>query len=143
MPPLGSLPEVEIADLEVSGLDALVGLELTQVGPDAVSVRFDVTPALHDASGALHRGVVSAAVESVGSIAGAAWYEGRGHVVGISNSTSHYAPTSAGTVTAAATPVFRGDLVQEWTVDVTCDGTLLARGVLQIANVPDAGRLGH
>lgn len=132
---------MELSDIPHVGLDASMGLHMTAVGSERTSASFDVTPHLLDATGSLHRGVVSAAVETVASVAGAAWYHERGRVVGVSNTTSHFASTRAGRVDVVAEPVGLLDARQVWTVAVRVDDTLLAQGTVELANVPDGGWL--
>lgn len=130
------------SDIPHVGLDVRIGLRMTALEPDRATAAFEITADLLDETGSLHRGVISAAVETAASMAGAAWYSGRGQVVGVSNTTSHFASVGDGLVDVLAEPVARLDDRQVWTVAVTARGRLLARGNVALANVPDAGRLG-
>ena len=134
---------MEPSDIPHVGLDARLGLRVTAVGPERVAAGFEVTPDLLDGGGSLHRGVVSAAVETAASVAAAAWYEDRGRVVGVSNTTSHFASTGAGHVDVVAEPVALLDVRQVWAVSVVAGDVLLARGTVALANVPDGGWLGR
>lgn len=133
---------MELADVPHVGLDELMGLRVTALEPDRVTGSLEVTPDLLDATGALHRGVVSSVVESLASIAGAAWFAGRGSVVGVSNTTAHFTGVRAGVVTGVAEPVDRRSTRQVWVVSLTDeDGRLVSQGTVQLANLADHGRL--
>lgn len=132
---------MELSDIPHVGLDASTGLHMTAVGPERTSATFEVARHLLDPTGSLHRGVISAAVETVASVAGAAWYAGRGRVVGLSNTTSYFATTSAGRVDVVAEPAGLLETRQVWTVAVLAGDELLARGTVELANVPDGGWL--
>ena len=119
-----------------AGFDQLIGLDLTSVGPDEVRASLVVTSELLQPYGLLHGGVLCSVVETVGSLAGAAWFGDRGEVVGTSNSTSFLRAVREGRLTVRATPVHRGRTSQLWTVDVRDDrARLVARGELRLANL--------
>lgn len=132
---------MELSDIPHVGLDASMGLHMTSVGPERTTATFEVAAHLLAATGSLHRGVVSAAVETVASVAGAAWFADRGRVVGVSNTTSHFATTSSGRVDVVAEPAGLLDSRQVWTVVLLAEDVLLARGTVELANVPDGGWL--
>jgi 1,4-dihydroxy-2-naphthoyl-CoA hydrolase len=133
---------MEPQDVPILGWDEVIGLTYDVVTDDRVAARFAVRPELLDSTGVLHRGAVSSAVESVGSVAAASWYGQRGHVVGVANSTSHFRQVRDGAVTVVATPVARQDARQLWAVDVLdSDDELVAHGELAVANIRDAGGL--
>jgi 1,4-dihydroxy-2-naphthoyl-CoA hydrolase len=135
---------VQLSDVPNVGLDRLVGLRLSEVSPGRVSASLTVADHLSDGAGALHRGVLSAVVEACASVAGAAWFAERGQVVGVSNSTSHFAAVTGGVLDVVAEPVDRQDARQQWTVQVRdAAGTLVAQGTVWLSNIPDAARLGR
>ncbi|MFN2540521.1 MAG: PaaI family thioesterase, partial [Mycobacteriales bacterium] len=87
--------------------------------------------------GILHGGVLCSVVESVGSVSGAAWYDGP--VVGTSNHTNFLRATREGTLTARSTPIHRGRSQQLWEIDITDEqGRLVAKGQLRLANLDNA-----
>lgn len=133
---------MQLSDVPCVGLDALMGLRVTALEPDRVTGSLEITPDLLDGSGALHRGVISSVVESLASIAGAAWFAGRGSVVGVSNSTAHFTEVRAGAVTGVAEPVDRRSARQVWVVSLTDeDGQLVSQGTVHLSNLADHGRL--
>lgn len=133
---------MQLSDIPHVGLDALMGLRVTALEPDRVTGSLEVTPDLLDGSGTLHRGVISSVVESLASIAGAAWFAGRGHVVGVSNTTAHFTAVGAGVVTGVAEPVDRRSTRQVWVVSLTDqDGQLVSQGTVHLSNLADHGRL--
>ena len=114
--------------------DQLIGLRYTEVTKDGVTATFEVTPQLQQPYGILHGGVLCSVVESVGSISGAAWFEGA--VVGTSNHTNFIKATRSGTLTARSTPVHRGRSQQLWEVSITDEqDRLIAKGQLRLANL--------
>ena len=95
----GSSYGPEVTDLPtLPGFDTLIGLQLVSAGKDGVTATFEITPDLHQPYGVLHGGVLATVVETVGSISGAAWFEGP--VVGTSNHTNFLRATREGRLTA-------------------------------------------
>ena len=124
------------------GFDQLIGLKLVSADKDGVVATFEITPALHQPYGLLHGGVLATVVETVGSMSGAAWYDGP--VVGTSNHTNFLRATREGVLTARSTPVHRGRTQQLWTVDITDEqNRLVATGQLRVANLDKADALGR
>lgn len=122
------------------GLLGTLGVEIAEFGPDGCVLTMEVTPALLQPMGILHGGVHCALVESAASIAGAAWLDGRGHVVGCANHTDFLRPVSAGRLTARASAIHRGRTQQLWLVEITDEaGRLIARGEVRLANIPAGG----
>ena len=118
------------------GFDSLLGLTLTSVSGDEVVGTFEVRPELLQPYGLLHGGVLCSVVETVGSVAGAAWFGDRGHVVGTSNHTNFLRAVREGVLTAVATPIHRGRTQQLWTVDIRDEEQrLVAKGELRVANL--------
>jgi uncharacterized protein (TIGR00369 family) len=123
-------------DYSYDGFDKLLGLQITSATADEVIAHFEVRPELHQPFGMLHGGVLSAVVETVGSVGGAVWFGDRGNVVGVSNHTNFLRPVQEGTLTAVATPIHRGTTSQLWTVDVRDEQQrLVAKGELRVANL--------
>ena len=130
-----------MTELPVGHIDALIGLEYDEVGRDGVSASFEIKPELLQPYGILHGGVLATVVETVGSISGAAWFEGP--VVGTSNHTSFLRATRSGRLTVRSTPIHRGRTQQVWEVDITDEqDRLVAKGQLRLANLTDSDRLG-
>ena len=118
--------------------DQLIGLDYTEITKDGVTATFTVTPQLQQPYGILHGGVLCSVVESVGSISGAAWWDGP--VVGTSNHTNFIKATRDGTLTARSTPIHRGRSQQLWDIEITDDQQrLIAKGQLRLANLDKTG----
>ncbi|MFQ6230938.1 PaaI family thioesterase [Nocardia sp. NPDC002869] len=115
----------------------LMGLHVTELGPDRVRGEWTVTPQLHQPAGIQNGGVLCTVVETLASSGGAAWYGERGVVVGVNNNTDFLRAVRDGKLTAEATPLHRGGLQQLWQVVVTDeDGRLVARGQVRLQNLP-------
>ena len=88
-------------------------------------------------------GGVSGAGWLIASVAGSVWLHGRGHVVGVNNSTDFLRAVREGVITAVGTPVHRGRTQQLWRVEMTDDrDRLLAVGQVRLANIEDSSGLG-
>ncbi len=92
-------------DVPHMGLDAEIGFRVESIEPDRVTGSFRVTPALFGRDGSLHRGVLSATVGSIASVAAASRVGDMDQVVDVTNSTSYFATVSSGTVSLVAEPV--------------------------------------
>jgi 1,4-dihydroxy-2-naphthoyl-CoA hydrolase len=121
---------------EPVGFDKVLGLELSEVGPDRVTASFTVAPELLQPYGILHGGVMCSVVESAASVGGAVWFGDRGHVVGVSNHTNFLRAVRTGTLHVEATPVHRGRTSQLWTVRLRDEqDKLVGQGEVRLANV--------
>lgn len=126
-----------------AGFTGLIGMQVVELGPDRVVLRWEVRPELHQPYGIVHGGVYCAAVETAASYGAAYWWHGRGHVVGVSNQTDFLRAVREGSLTATATPLHRGRLQQLWQVEIHDDiARLVARGQVRLQNIEDAERLG-
>jgi 1,4-dihydroxy-2-naphthoyl-CoA hydrolase len=126
------------------GFAGLVGMEVTELGPDRVVLEWKVRPDLHQPYGILHGGVYCTAVETAASYGAAFWFGTRGNVVGVSNQTDFLRAVREGTLTATATPVHRGRLQQVWQVEIhDQDRRLVARGQVRLQNLENAEHLGR
>jgi 1,4-dihydroxy-2-naphthoyl-CoA hydrolase len=135
---------MDLSDVPYTGYDRVVGLRIDSLEQDRVRASFDVRDELRDSSGALHRGVISGAFESVASVAAAAWFSDRGHVVGVANSTSHFKSVREGRLEVLAVPVNRQAERQLWEVSLLNEaGELVAHSEVQLANIADAAVLGR
>ncbi|MGW0181289.1 PaaI family thioesterase [Nocardia sp. NPDC003345] len=115
----------------------LIGLRVTELGPDRVRGEWTVIPRHHQPAGIQNGGVLCTVVETLASTGGAAWYGDRGVVVGVNNSTDFLRAVREGKLTAEATPLHRGGLQQLWVVVITDDdGRLIARGQVRLQNLP-------
>ncbi|MDT4933455.1 MAG: 1,4-dihydroxy-2-naphthoyl-CoA hydrolase [Pseudonocardiales bacterium] len=118
------------------GLDALLGLEYSEVSGDRVVITWLVTPDHQQPYGIVHGGVYCAVVESAASIGAGLWLGERGQVVGVANQTDFLRAVGAGQLTAVATPVHRGRSQQLWTVEISDEQQrLVARGQVRLQNL--------
>lgn len=131
-------------DEGVTGFASLLGLSLTHADGSLVTGTIDVQPSLHQPYGIVHGGVYCSVVETVASVGAALWFEGRGNVVGVSNSTNFLRATRQGRLDVRATPIKQGRTQQLWNVDISDEQQrLVATGQVRIANVADADALGQ
>ncbi|KIQ14994.1 thioesterase [Rhodococcus sp. Leaf7] len=126
-----------------TGFGKLIGLEFHDLEPDRVTARWTVRDELLQPFGIVHGGVHCSVIESVASTAAALWLGGRGHVVGVNNTTDFIRAARAGVLTAEAVPVHRGRTQQIWTVTITDESDrLIARGQVRLQNIEDTAAIG-
>jgi 1,4-dihydroxy-2-naphthoyl-CoA hydrolase len=122
--------------LTPTGLDAMLGVQFTEVGPDRVVATWRITPDQHQPFGIVHGGVYCALVESTASYGATVWWGERGRVVGVSNHTDFLRAASDGIMTATATPIHRGRSQQLWLVEIVDEQQrLVARGQVRLQNM--------
>jgi 1,4-dihydroxy-2-naphthoyl-CoA hydrolase len=130
------VPDSDFTDLVNSGLNAALGFQLDEAGPDRVVMSWTVGPQHLQPYGIVHGGVYCAVVEASASIGAAVWFGDRGKVVGALNHTNFLAAVREGRLVATATPLHRGRSQQLWLVDVVSeDGRLAARGEVRLQNL--------
>ncbi|HLI60262.1 MAG TPA: PaaI family thioesterase [Solirubrobacteraceae bacterium] len=109
-----------------TGLDALLGLEITEVENGHVRAELPVRPEILQPLGLVHGGVYAAVAESIASTG---TYVGVGDeraiVMGLSNLTSFLRPIAEGTVHASAQARHRGRTTWVWEVDLLDDAERL------------------
>ena len=127
------------------GFDAVLGFQLTDVGPDRVAGSLEVTRELLQPHGILHGGVLCSLVESAASIGGAVWFGERGNVVGVANHTNFLRASREGTTLhVEATPVHRGRTQQLWSVRIRDEAArLVSQGEVRLANIASTDALGQ
>lgn len=119
---------------------ALLGLEMTEAGPERVIAYLDVERRHHQPYGVTHGGVYCSMVETLGSWGGALWAieQGMAGVVGVNNNTDFIRPHRQGRLTGVASPIHRGRTQQLWDVEITNeDGKLVAHGQLRVQNMTE------
>jgi 1,4-dihydroxy-2-naphthoyl-CoA hydrolase len=127
-----------------TGWVQFLGLDILAFGGDGVTVRWTVKPEHWQPYGIVHGGVYCTVIETIASLAAAAWFGERGHVVGVSNQTDFLRATREGVLTAVATPVHRGRLQQLWLAEVRDgDDRIVARGQVRMQNISSAEGLGR
>ncbi|KQS64907.1 PaaI family thioesterase [Modestobacter sp. Leaf380] len=115
-----STPRPDWAPAELTGLDAKLGIVITDFDPDRMVATMPVA-GNEQPFGLLHGGATCALVESVGSWA-AALHAGPGRqVVGIELNASYLRAATEGVVTAVCTPVRRGRTLATFLVEVSDD----------------------
>ena len=118
MPPLSKthLP------LQITGFDALYGLEILTLGEEEATAQVQVTPDVLQPGGLVHGGVYASIAESLTSFATwkAVARDGRS-AQGLSNQTSFLRPILQGTIHATARRRHRGRTTWVWEVDITDD----------------------
>lgn len=119
-------------------LHDVLGLALTEVGPDRVVITWTVAEQNLQPYGLAHGGMHCLVNESAASIAGAAWLDADGSCVGVNNNTDFLrAARSGDELTATATPLHRGRSQQLWQVETRdARDRLVARGQVRLQNLP-------
>jgi uncharacterized protein (TIGR00369 family) len=102
------------------GFEALLGLEVVEVGNERTRGRVGVRDELTEAGGQVHGGVFAAIAQDLvaRATARALAAEGR-EAVGLSNQTSYLRPIFAGEISALARRRHRGRSTWVWEVDMT------------------------
>jgi 1,4-dihydroxy-2-naphthoyl-CoA hydrolase len=115
------LPKAQIP-LQVTGFDALYGLEILSIGNEEATARVEVRDDIKQPAGLVHGGVFAAIAESLASVA--TWMAVREEGMsaqGLSNQTSFLRPIVDGTIHATARRRHRGRTTWVWEVDITDD----------------------
>ena len=100
------------------GLAALLGIEMTVVGPDRVVARMEVTPDHLQPFGILHGGANLVLAETVASV-GAYLAAGPGKsAFGMEINANHLRAVRSGVVEAEGTPIHLGTTTQVWEVEI-------------------------
>jgi len=123
-------------------LDAVLGIETLEVGPEAARSRAPVSNRLKQPYGIVHGGVYAAMAESLASQATArAVYDDGNIAVGMSNFTSYMRPALEGHVHGEARRIHRGSTTWVWEVELKDDeGRLCALSRVTIAVRPPPKR---
>ena len=135
MPPLSKthLP------LQITGFDALYGLEILSLGEEEATAQVQVTPDVLQPGGLVHGGVYASIAESLTSFA--TWKavapDGRS-AQGLSNQTSFLRPIVDGTIHAVARRRHRGRTTWVWEVEISDDAERLCALVRMTIAVREA-----
>ncbi|MEA2270642.1 MAG: 1,4-dihydroxy-2-naphthoyl-CoA hydrolase [Solirubrobacteraceae bacterium] len=115
--------------------DALMGLEVVEMGDERVLAHVVVRDELKQALGLVHGGVFASIAESITSMATALAVIPEGRIAqGLSNQTSFLRPITGGTIHAEARRRHRGRSTWVWEVEITDDdGRLCALVRMTIA----------
>ena len=119
-------------------LDATLGFEVLEIGPESARSRAPVANKHKQPFGLVHGGVYAAMAESLASQATvAAVYDNGNIAVGLSNHTSFMRPVLEGYVNASARAVHRGSTTWVWEVELSDDqGRLCALSRVTMAVRP-------
>jgi uncharacterized protein (TIGR00369 family) len=119
-------------------LDALLGFETIEAGPELARARAEVGDRHKQPLGLVHGGVYAALAESIASQATFMAVAGEGSIaVGLSNHTSFMRPILSGSVHAEARRRHRGSTTWVWEVELTDDeGRLCALSRVTMAVRP-------
>jgi uncharacterized protein (TIGR00369 family) len=128
-------PSLELA------LHDLLGLVVSEVGPDRVVMAWTVDERHLQPFGLAHGGIHCLVNESAASIAAAVWLGADGKVVGVNNSTDFLRASRPGdSLRAIATPIHRGRSQQLWQIETRDDRErLVARGQVRLQNLQAEG----
>jgi uncharacterized protein (TIGR00369 family) len=108
--------------LQITGFDALYGLEILSLGDEEATARVEVRPEILQPLGLVHGGVYASIAESLTSFATAKAVSADGHSAqGLSNQTSFLRPILSGSIHATARRRHRGRTTWVWEVDITDD----------------------
>ena len=126
--------------LQITGFDALYGLEIQSLGEEEASARVEVRPELLEAGGEVHGGVYASIAESLASLATtkAVTADGK-RAQGLSNHTTLLHPIERGVVHATARRRHRGRTTWVWEVEITDDegrACALVRMTVAIRDAP-------
>ena len=128
---LPPLPETIVDEFNQfhTGFNATLGLRFVEVSYELIAAEVEVGPHLLQPYGLVHGGVYSSMIETLASVGSALNLAAMGgHAVGLENSTSFLKAVRSGTLVGRATPLVRGKRSQVWTVDITCEGEVVASG---------------
>jgi len=113
---------VQINRRQLSGIERVLGIRITAVGPDFICGEMPVDQRTRQPFGLLHGGASIVLAETLGSLA--SWLvvsdEPGARVAGIEVSGSHVQSVNEGYVTGTARPVRLGRGLHFWRIDV-CD----------------------
>ena len=108
--------------LQLTGFDALYGLEIQSLGEEEASAQVDVRPELLEPGGGVHGGVYAAIAESLASLATSKAVSADGRrAQGLSNHTTFLRSIERGAVHATARRRHRGRTTWVWEVEITDD----------------------
>jgi 1,4-dihydroxy-2-naphthoyl-CoA hydrolase len=103
-------------------VNALLGIRLTEIGPDFLRAEMPVDERHVQPFGVIHGGVSVVLAETIGSVASVAASEPGFGAVGLEINASHLRPVPMGnTVRALCTPVRIGRSVHVWNIEMRRD----------------------
>ena len=118
MIPYKSINIEELNELGKGTLSDHLDMEVTDIGPEHLSMRMLVSPNKHQPMGLLHGGATAALAENVGSLAGNITAGEGKACVGLSLNCNHIRSVRDGYVIATAVPVHLGRSTQIWEIEI-------------------------
>ena len=118
-------------------LAEVIGIRITEIGPDYLRATMPVHPATHQPMGLLHGGASVALAETLGSVAATLCVDSRAFVcLGQEINANHLRPVASGLVTATARPFHIGSRSHVWHIEIhDADHKLVCVARLTIAVV--------
>lgn len=119
----------------MGGIDQVLGIRITAVGPDFICGEMPVDGRTHQPFGVLHGGASIVLAESLGSLASYLVVSDSpgARVAGIEVSGSHVRNVSSGIVTGVARPVRLGRSIHFWRIEIhDQDGNLCCSAKLTV-----------
>jgi len=112
----------EINALNRDTMDAHLGVEFLNIGPDYLQARMPVNERTVQRYGILHGGASVALAETLGSVGGSMVIDLRRHrVVGQEINANHLRPAREGHVHGTARPIHLGRRSQVWAIEIVDD----------------------
>ena len=112
----------EINALNRDTMDAHLGVEFLNIGPDYLRARMPVNERTVQRYGILHGGASVALAETLGSVGGSMVIDLRRHrVVGQEINANHLRPAREGHVHGTARPIHLGRRSQVWAIEIVDD----------------------
>jgi 1,4-dihydroxy-2-naphthoyl-CoA hydrolase len=119
-------------------IDAHIGIQITEIGPDFLRGTMPVDERTHQPYGRLHGGASCVLAESLGSMASALCTDPKtAFCVGLEINANHLRGVREGTVTGTARPIHVGRTTQVWDIRIEDEeGKLVCVSRLTVAVVP-------
>lgn len=126
MIPYKAINKSDLNQLGRNTLSDFLEMEVTDLGPDFVTMKMPVSSKVIQPMGLLHGGAVAALAENVASLAGnlIAQQENKA-CVGLSLNTNHLKSVKEGFVLATARPIHLGRSTQVWEVETKSEYNVL------------------
>jgi 1,4-dihydroxy-2-naphthoyl-CoA hydrolase len=97
----------------------IIGIRITEIGPDFLRATMPVSPRTHQPMGILHGGASVALAETVGSLAATLCVDRSLYAcLGQEINANHLRPVSSGIVTATARPYHIGKRSHVWHIEI-------------------------
>ncbi len=126
MIPYKAINKSDLNQIGQNTMSDFLEMEVTDLGPDFVTMKMPVNSKVHQPMGLLHGGAVAALAENVASLAGNLVVQQDGKAcVGLSLNTNHLKSVKKGYVYATAKPIHLGRRTQVWEVETRSEDEVL------------------